>query len=86
MSCAQIEERELNYYTNNALTVGTQAALLAGFAFTGIRIDEVNECPSCYDPARSAAFWEIDATQPVFLRFQELIAPGPDGHQPPPNT
>ena len=36
MSCAQIEERELNYYTNNALTVGTQAALLAGFAFTGI--------------------------------------------------
>ena len=33
---AQIEERELNYYTNNALTVGTQAALLAGFAFTGI--------------------------------------------------
>ena len=36
-SCApQIEERELNYYTANANTVGTQAALLAGFAFTGI--------------------------------------------------
>ena len=33
---SQIEERELNYYTQNALTVGTQAALLAGFAFTGI--------------------------------------------------
>ena len=32
----QIEERELNYYTQNAMTVGTQAALLAGFAFTGI--------------------------------------------------
>ena len=32
----QIEERELKYYTSNANTVGTQAALLAGFAFTGI--------------------------------------------------
>jgi hypothetical protein len=39
MSCdhrSQIEERELNYYTTNAMTVGTQAALLAGFAFTGV--------------------------------------------------
>ena len=32
----QIEERELNFYTQNCYTVGTQAALLAGFAFTGI--------------------------------------------------
>lgn len=36
LNMLQIEERELNYYTQNALTMGTQAALLAGFAFTGI--------------------------------------------------
>ena len=36
LNMLQIEERELNYYTQNAMTVGTQAALLAGFAFTGV--------------------------------------------------
>ena len=30
----QIEEKELNHYTTNSYTLGTQAALLAGFAFT----------------------------------------------------
>ena len=32
----QIEEKELNFFANNCMTVGTQAALLAGFGFTGI--------------------------------------------------
>jgi len=32
----QIEEKELNHYTTNANTLGTQAALLAGFAFTSL--------------------------------------------------
>ena len=36
LSATQVEERELNFYTQNCYTVGTQAALLAGFAFTGI--------------------------------------------------
>ena len=36
LNMLQIEERELNFYTQNCFTVGTQAALLAGFAFTGI--------------------------------------------------
>ena len=36
LSLIQIEEKELNFYTNNCMTVGTQAALLAGFGFTGI--------------------------------------------------
>ena len=36
LNILQIEERELNYYTQNAMTVGTQAALLAGFAYSGL--------------------------------------------------
>ena len=36
LNMLQIEERELNFYTQNCNTIGTQAALLAGFAFTGI--------------------------------------------------
>ena len=31
-----IREKELNYYTQNCLSVGTQAALLAGFAYQGL--------------------------------------------------
>ena len=44
VSLLQIEEKELNFYTNNCMTVGTQAALLAGFAFAAvveIRYDDV---------------------------------------------
>ena len=36
VSLLQIEEKELNFYTNNCMTVGTQAALLSGFGFTAI--------------------------------------------------
>jgi hypothetical protein len=36
LSVLHIEEKELNLYTNNCNTVGTQAALLAGFAFAAI--------------------------------------------------
>ena len=31
-----IREKELNYYAQNCLAVGTQAALLAGFAYSGL--------------------------------------------------
>ena len=31
-----IREKELNYYTQNCLAVGTQSALLAGFAYSGL--------------------------------------------------
>jgi hypothetical protein len=36
VSLLAIREKELNYYTQNALAVGTQAALLAGFAYSGL--------------------------------------------------
>ena len=31
-----IRERELVFYTNNSLAIGTQAAMFAGFAFAGL--------------------------------------------------
>ena len=36
LSLIQIEEKELNYYTNNCMTIGTQAAMLTGFAFAAL--------------------------------------------------
>ena len=43
VSLLQIEEKELNYYTTNCMTVGTQAAMLAGFAFQAlIEVDVVD--------------------------------------------
>ena len=36
LNLLQIEEKELNFYTQSCYTVGTQAALLAGFAFGAI--------------------------------------------------
>lgn len=35
-SAAELRMRELNFYTNNFQALGTTAALLAGFAFTGV--------------------------------------------------
>ena len=32
----EIREKELNFYTNNCQNIGTQAAMLAGFAFAGM--------------------------------------------------
>lgn len=46
-----IREKELNYYSQNCLAVGTQAALLAGFAYSGltqVAIPLDSECkPAC---------------------------------------
>jgi hypothetical protein len=36
VSLLQIREKELNFYTQNCLAVGTQSALLAGFAYAGL--------------------------------------------------
>ncbi len=36
LNLIQIDEKELNFYTQNCYTLGTQAALLSGFAFTAI--------------------------------------------------
>ena len=36
VSLLSIREKELTFYTQNCMTVGTQAALLAGFAYNSI--------------------------------------------------
>ena len=36
VSLLAIREKELNFYTTNCLAVGTQSALLAGFAYSGL--------------------------------------------------
>jgi hypothetical protein len=36
LNLLQIEDKELNFYTQNCYTVGTQAALISGFAFSAI--------------------------------------------------
>eukprot|EP00741_Cyanophora_paradoxa_P007412 tig00001128_g7171.t1 len=38
-SSLQIRERELNFFTSNFSALATQAALLAGFSYTGLQID-----------------------------------------------
>lgn len=56
----RIRERELTFYTNNCLSISTQAALLAGFAWFGL-----TEVP-----------WEPDANeivQSVYLVVTTLI-------------
>mmetsp|Transcript_10382 Transcript_10382/g.26984 ORF Transcript_10382/g.26984 Transcript_10382/m.26984 type:complete len:217 (-) Transcript_10382:239-889(-) len=56
----RIRERELTFYTNNCLSISTQAALLAGFAWFGL-----TEVP-----------WEADANeyvQAVYLVVTTLI-------------
>lgn len=36
VSLIKIREKELDFYTRNCISIGTQAALLAGFAYAGI--------------------------------------------------
>ena len=63
----QIREKELNFYTQNCLAVCTQAALLAGFAYSGLTQVSIPE---------EANFWVrllyISAT--VMARCFEIIA------------
>ena len=63
VSLLQIEEKELNFYTNNCMTVGTQAALLAGFGFAAIIESNVavslasEQFDQELDPGEAIALW-----------------------------
>lgn len=37
VSLLSIREKELNYYTSNCIAIGTQSALLAGFAYAALQ-------------------------------------------------
>ena len=61
VSLLKIREKELQFYTQNCIAIGTQAALLSGFAYNGIiqvdiPTDSPDWCrvprPSCRTSAR----------------------------------
>ena len=48
-----IRERELDYYTSNCRLLGNQAALVAGFAYSGIRCAPHHTAHSPASPRRA---------------------------------
>ena len=75
LNLLHIEEKELNYYTQNCYTVGTQAALLAGFAFAGLV--EVDDTLS--DESRLSAHlamqmgWSVSCVVALCLEIMALV-------------
>ena len=46
VSLLKIREKELQFYTQNCIAIGTQAALLSGFAYNGIiQVDIPTDSP-----------------------------------------
>ena len=75
LSVLHIEEKELNLYTNNCNTVGTQAALLAGFAFTAIVERSGDEFVEGADRTWIKSFWlSITIVSASLIAIQEVIA------------
>ena len=60
----RIREREINLYSNNLNALGTQAALVAGFAFAGLVNVDVDDlvCPPdlycCLQSKDAASCWD----------------------------
>ena len=69
-----IEERELNFYTQNCYTVGTQAAMLSGFAFAAI-IDGVAETVVDRDGTSlyMQAFWSLSTMLAMLLEIMTVV-------------
>jgi hypothetical protein len=72
VSLLQIEEKELNYYTQNCMTVGTQAALLAGFAFAAIIEDRFTAVAADSQKIVQSG-WYIVTTIAMALQILTLI-------------
>ena len=75
LNLLHIEEKELNYYTQNCYTVGTQAALLAGFAFAGlVEVDD-----TLTDETRLSAHlamqmgWSVSCVVALCLEIMALV-------------
>ena len=86
VSLLQIREKELAFYTNNCLAIGTQSALLAGFAYaalqTSIEKDPywVHLCYLCFSVA-SLGFQLLSVVSTTLLAMlgPGLALRGPDG-------
>ena len=57
VSLLSIREKELNFYTNNCLAIGTQSALLAGFAYAALQT-KVRKGPLAFD----VFSWDVECS------------------------
>ena len=74
VSLIKIREKELDFYTRNCISIGTQAALLAGFAYAGIiQVDIPETTP---DPMQ-AAYLSVTASA-MAVELIALVRAGND--------
>jgi len=84
----RIRERELNFYTNNCLSISTQAALLAGFAWYGLTevpfTDEANDIVQTVYLVVTTCIMGLEMLTVVNATLCAILGPGlalrgPDG-------
>lgn len=69
LNLLQIEEKELNFYTQNCYTIGTQAALLAGFAFSAMCEVEIDRTYG----EHTQALWLISIVLSMTLEIGAVV-------------
>jgi len=91
----EIREKELIFYTNNCQNIGTQAAMLAGFAFAGmmqplpdepesLRVLFLVSTVSAFGAPATPLCGPSTARQPA-LTSQRVVLGGPSGSSPQPS-
>lgn len=73
VSLIEIRQKELDFYTRNCISIGTQAALLSGFAYAGIIQIAIPE--SCPDSLKAAYLSMTVATMTLHLIALVRAAP-----------
>ena len=69
----EIREKELNFYTNNCQNIGTQAAMLAGFAFAGM-MQPLPDQPEAHAAAALVLPMRPPAREPSFAPRRSLTS------------
>ena len=72
LNLLQIEEKELNFYTQNCYTIGTQAALLAGFAFGAMAEVDID----AYHPEHVQILWLVSIVLTITLELGAVVRLG----------
>jgi hypothetical protein len=75
VSLIEIRQKELDFYTRNCISIGTQAALLSGFAYAGIIQIAIPE--SCSDYLKAAYLSMTVASMTVHLIALVRLLPEP---------
>ncbi|KAL1526559.1 hypothetical protein AB1Y20_015267 [Prymnesium parvum] len=73
LSVLHIEEKELNLYTDNCNTLGTQAALLSGFAFAAIIETPASEFSFEAQRTNSKSMWYSVTIVTMLLELAALV-------------